>query len=344
MAKTISVSADDITYAGLPGSSGDFNVEGEGLDDTIFGQSFSSSETGLMSWTVSANAYWKGFAGYTATIKKTGTSTVMTGEAMSVVAGQEYQVDAPAKEVFDRATTIVVLDGVTDVTDEVETISYLYGKVTFVGTYSVVGAITIDGAYLPLEAYGKAQEFTLTQAAESVDTTDFDTAQSNGGFRTFNPGLRQVSLDLSGFFATANAFKALLAAREETVIEISPDGAGASMCRGFFKPMTTGQSGDVGGNETETVTFELSVPYVAGSAITPFDWAHTASSGIPDGVKTCLDAWEAETAIYTKYLHDGTNGWKGTTVITDFSLSSGLSAMNEFSFSGQGSGEYTVVP
>lgn len=344
MAKIIAVSSDDITYANLPGSSGDFSIEAEGLDDTIFGMSFSSTETGLQSWTMSTNALWKGIAGYVATIKKTGTSTPMTGEAMALVSGQEYQVVAPAKEVWDRQETFVVYDGVTDVTAEVDSYNYLFGSLTFVGTYSVVGAITVDGAYLPLAAYGKAQEFTLTQSAENVDTTDFDTAQGNNGYRTFIPGLRQVSLDLSGFFATSNGFKTLLAAREETVIEISPDGVGESMCRGFFKPMTTGQSGDVGGNETETVTFALSVPYSATENIVPFDWNHTVASDIPEGVKTCLDAWESESLIYTKYMHDGVNGWSGECVITDFSLSSGLSAMNDFSASFQGSDAYVAVP
>lgn len=343
MAKTVSVSADDITYYILPGSSGDFNLEGEGLTDTIFGQSFNSTETGLLSWTSSANAYWKGFAGYVATIKKSGTSTAMTGEATTLVSGKTYQIDAAAKQVWDRTATFVIYDGVTDVTAQVESINYLYGTVTFLSAYTVLGAITVDGSYLPLAAYGKAQEFSLTQNAESVDTTDFDTAQGNGGFRTFTPGLRQVSLDLSGFYALSNGFKTILSDRDEVVIEISPDGTGNSMCRGFFKPMTTGQSGDVGGNEQETVTFELSVPYVDGVAITPFDWSHTVSSGIPIGVKTCLDAWEAETPVYIKYLSNGVAGDKGQAVITDFSLSSGLSAMAEFSLSAQGTGAITVV-
>jgi hypothetical protein len=343
MAKTISVSADDITYYVLPGSSGDFNVEAEGLEDTTFGQSFSSTETGLLSWTSSANAYWKGFAGYVTTIKKSGTTTAMTGDAMSLVSGKTYSIDAAAKEVWDHTATFVIYDGVTDVTAQVESINYLYGTVTFLSAYTVLGAVTVDGSYLPLAAYGKAQDFSLTQSAESVDTTDFDTAQGNGGYRTFVPGLRQVSLDLSGFYALSNGFKALLAAREECVIEISPDGAGASMCRGFFKPMTTGQSGDVGGNEQETVTFALSVPYVAGVAVTPFDWNHAVGSSIPLGVKTCLDAWEAETLIYVKYLSDGAAGDKGSVVTTDFSLSSGLSAMSEFSLSAQGSGAPTVI-
>ena len=128
------------------------------------------------------------------------------------------------------------------------------------------------------------------------------------------------------------------------IIEIKPDGNAESMCRGFFKPMSTGQSGEVGGTEDETITFELSVPYSSTSTITPFSWSHAVGSGIPDAVKTVLDSWEAESLIYVKYLHDGINGWKGQSVITDFSLSSGISAMNEFSFSAQGSDAYTAVP
>lgn len=344
MAKLIQVSSDDITYENFPGSSGDFNVEAEGITDTIFGQSFNSTQTGILSWSVSANAYWKGFAGYVATIKKSGTATAMTTEATTELTGTTFQVTDTTKRVLDRTSTFTATASVSgDVTGNISNIDYLYGIFTF--DVDLTGeTVTVDGDYLPMAAYGKAMEFTLTQSADSIESTDFDTAQGNGGFRTYVPGLRQVSLDMSGFFATANGFKDLLTSRSEVVIEINPDGNAESMCRGFFKPMSTGQSGEVGGTEDETITFELAVPYSATETITPFSWSHAVGSGIPLAVKTCLTAWQDETLIYVSYKHDGTNGWKGQSVITDFSLSSGLSAMNEFSASFQGSDAYTAVP
>lgn len=341
MAKEIQVSSDDITYYTLPGTSGDFNVEAEGISDTIFGQTFNSTETGLISWTTSANAYWKGFAGYLATIKKSGTSTAMVTEATTELTGTTFQITDTTKRVLDRTVTFTAtasISGALTITN----IDYLYGIFTF--STDVTGeTVTVDGSYLPMAAYGTAREFTLTQSADTIDTTDFDTAQGNGGFRTFNPGLRQVSLDLSGFFDTAADFKTLLQSRAEIVIEIAPKGNTESICRGFFKPMTTGQSGEVGATEDETATFELSVPYSDTQTISPFSWTHSSTT-MPQAVQECISAWENETPIYVKYLHDGTNGWKGQNVITDFSLTSGLSAMVEFSFSGQGTGVYTAVP
>jgi len=340
MAKEISVSADDITYYVMPGTSGDFNVEGEGITDTIFGQTFNSSETGLISWTTSSNAYWKGFAGYNATIKKSGTSTAMLTEPTTEITGTTFQVTDPLKQVLDRTVTFTATGSISGALT-ITSIDYLYGIFTF--STSVTGeTVTVDGSYLPMSAYGVAREFTLTQNADTIDTTDFDTAQANGGFRTFTPGLRQVSLDLSGFYDLVAGFKALLESRAEVIIEIAPKGNTESVCRGFFKPMTTGQSGEVGGTEDETATFELSVPYSDTQTIVPFSWSHTSTT-MPQAVQEGIAAWENENTIYVKYLENGIAGYKGSAVITDFSLTSGLSAMVEFSFSAQGTGIYTAV-
>ena len=346
MAKSISVATtlSSASYETLPGSTGTFTLDGTAINDTIFGQTFQSSETGLLKWSVTANSHYKGYAGYVATIKKSGTSTAMTGEAMTLVSGKTYQISTASKEVWDRTATFTVYDGVTDVTAQVESYDYLFGKVTFLSSYTVVGSITVDGSYLPTTAYGTGQSFTLTQNANAIDTTDYDTAQANGGFMTYTNGLRTVKLDISGFFNTSNGFKTLLAARSEIIIEINPDGAGNSLCRGFFKPMTTGQSGDVGAQENETVSFELSVPYSATSTISPFSWYHSGSTLLPAAIQTAMDAWQNETTIFVKYLHDGTNGWKGESVLTDISMSSGLSAMNTFNLTFEGSGAYTAVP
>lgn len=56
----------------IPGPSGNLSVEGETIDDTILGQSWSSNFVGLIGWNIGTTAYYKGKAGYESIIKKSG--------------------------------------------------------------------------------------------------------------------------------------------------------------------------------------------------------------------------------------------------------------------------------
>lgn len=341
--KTISVSSDDSTYYTLPGSSGDLNYEGSGADDSIFGQPYKSSQSTLVGWTSSSNAFYKGLAGYTANFLKSGTATATTAEAMSLVTGKTYKVTDATKNVLDYNNTITVYDGVTDVTAQVESIDHLYGRITFLGSYTVVGAITIDAYYMPMSSVGTARDFSLTMNAETVDTTDFETAQANGGFMTYTYGLKTVSIDASGFYNSSNAFKTLVTGRSEMIIEINPDSSSLSTARGYFKPISTGQSGDNGGSENETITFELSVPQNT-SVVVPFKWLDESTTTLSTAVQKVITAWQDASTLYAKYLSDGTNGYKGNVIVTDCSLSTAVDGINEFSLSFQGTGAPTAVP
>jgi hypothetical protein len=344
-AKRIRVSDDDgANFYTLPGNTGEYNNEAGQLDDTIFGQDFSSTQPGLNGWTVSANGLYKGFAGYLATIKKSGTPTTTTGEAMTLVSGKTYQVTNSAKRLMDRTVVPIVKDNAVDHTSDVESYDYLNGTVTFKSAFTPTTPITMDYTYLPTAVVGCSNEFTLTQSANANDNTCMDTAQGNDGNRTFEYGLKTVSLQLNGIYKSANGFKDLLINRDELIIEINPDGTGKNVARGYFRAVTTGQSGDVGDLEAETITFNLSVPDDAG-VVYPFHWYIAASSNTLNvGIQKCLAAWEASDLITVQYLADGTNGIQGDAVITDLTLKGGLEAMNEFTVNFQGSGETTDVP
>ncbi len=84
-AKSILLSADDITYYLLPGSSGELAKQAGSLDDTIFGQSFKSAQPGVIGWSITTDAVFKGYPGYVCSIKKPGTAVVMTTEACTLV-------------------------------------------------------------------------------------------------------------------------------------------------------------------------------------------------------------------------------------------------------------------
>lgn len=350
-AKTIQVSDDNgSNWHTLPGSGGGFSVESEQVNDTILGATFESNFPGILQWQIESNAIWKGFAGYLAEIKQIGSSTAMTGEAMSLVSGKTYKTTNTAKNVWNRAGTFVVYDGVTDVTAQVLNIDYLFGRVTFKPSYTVLGSVTVDGAYFPMSQLGKGNSFTLTMSAEAIKTTDFATAQANGGYHTNQSGLRTVSLELGGIFdATVNS-KDDLVGRVELIVEIDPVGDGLSVARGFFRLVNTGQSGDVGALEDETLNLSLSVPVSGNFTIeSVFKWIHASGTTIPTAVQKIIEAWQDETTIDVRYLPTGATGASpldgvaGDAIMTDISLSGALTDMNRFEATFMGTGAYAEV-
>lgn len=332
-AKEVQVSDDSgANWYILPGGSGEFNDNADMLDDTIFGHTFQSNQPGLLGWAANANALYKGFAGYVAKILQPGTAVVADGEAMSLESGKIYKTTAAAHNVWDRTDTVVVYDNAVDETANIEWIDYLFGRVKFLDAYTVNTPVTADVSYLPMSQLGKGRSFTLTQTAAVVDETDFETAQGNDGYRTVIPGLRTVALELGGIYDVASGLRALLRARTELILEVNPDGSSLSIGRGFFKPATEGQSGNVGALEEETSTFVQFVPDEA-LMLTPFNWIHDATTTLSQAIQIILQSWIDQSIIDVQYLYDGTNGQTGTCMVADVSLTGGLEAMNEFAAS-----------
>lgn len=339
-AKQVQISADGVEYFTLPGNTGEFNDEGEQIDDTIFGHTFSSTQPGLISWTCNAQAFYKGFAGYVASVKSSGTPTVATGLATTLVSGKTYKVSDATKNVWDHTAPLVVNDGGTPVTEDNFTVNWLFGQVTFDAAYTVGGAVTVDVTYLPITEVTKANSFTLTQTAATVDHTDYAIAHANDGYRVYQPGLRTVSLELGGFYDSADAVWEILEGRTSAVIEINPDGSGMSLARGIFKLVTRNQSGDVGALETQTRTFNLSVPE---NMDVIFSWFHDPATTLSQAIRVALDSFIDQTLCFVRYMPDGFDeiAFFGEAVLTDVSLSSSLDAMNEFTANFQGSDKPT---
>src|SRR6516225_4492082 len=102
-AKKFQISADGgTTYFTFPGDTAMLETIGTNIKDTVFGQFWESGQTGLEQWTITANGYYKGFAGYVASIKKSGTSTAMTNEATTALAAPKtYQITNAAHQIID---------------------------------------------------------------------------------------------------------------------------------------------------------------------------------------------------------------------------------------------------
>lgn len=345
MAKRIRLSDDSgTTYYTLPGNTGELRNEAGEIVDTIFGQDFQSTQPGLIGWSITSNALYKGFAGYVATIKRQGTTTAFTGESTTQVgATQTYQIDDATRQIWDRSVALSVLDnGGAVAAADIESIDYLFGRVTFDSGYSVTGPVTVTGSFFPTTDLCGANSFTLTQTAAGVDITDMCTAQGNQGHRVWDYGLKNVSMEMSGFYNLSYGYLAQLQSRSEWIIEINPDGGGESVARGFFRTTAQSQSGPVGEPEEESVTFKLSVPD-DDLLETPFKWVQSGSTTLNQAVQIALTAWQDSVAIDAQYLGNGTAGEEGSVIVTEISLSGGLEAMNEFSVTLQGTGQTTTV-
>jgi hypothetical protein len=313
----------------------------QAVNDTIFGQNWQSENPTIGQIQITANGLFKGVAGYEATIKKGGTSTVMTGEAMALVSGKTYQITASSKRLIDFSANVVVLDGVTNVTAEVLSIDYLNGLVTFKSTYTPVGAISLDASYIPLATLAKCRGFSVTQTAAEIDNTTLEVAQANDGWRTFEPGLKTAGLEVQGIFDAASPFLTDLNARALMFIDISPNGSSNTAFRGFFKGTGHQQSGDVGALEEATLSFTLSVP-VSDLLVAPFKW-YFNSSVLSMAMQDAINAWQNGTTIKVQYLADGINGTEVDAIVTEASLSDNFDGQNEFSFTFRASGAPTEV-
>jgi hypothetical protein len=102
-------------------------------------------------------------------VKVSGTSTVMTGEATSLVSGNTYRITNAAKRVIDPAVAVVVKDGGTPVTPT--SIDYLFGAVTLPAPPG--GAVTVDAAYLPIATLGDAKSIEVQLQSDLLDKSAF---------------------------------------------------------------------------------------------------------------------------------------------------------------------------
>lgn len=330
------------SFALIPGNTADFSVELGSADDTIFGASYTSTQTTLGSWEISSNALYRGFAGYNSVIKKTASPTPISNKPMSVEDGNTYIINDISLTPWDWNEDIIVSDDEGPISsDEIKAIDPLFGRVTFVDGFTPDGNVTVDAVVLGLVPFGKAMSFDLSQTCDTTETTSFEVAQANGGYSTHRPTLREVSLSLSAFYRSDAEFLALLDSREKFVVEINPDGEGKSIARGVFRIQNESNSGDVGGDEETSVEFVLAVP----EGFVPFSWYHDSTTTMPVGLRRILDAYVNQDNLDVEYLPEGVGnlGKGGEVVLTDASISSSVDGIVEASFSAMGTGVFTVL-
>lgn len=349
--KKFNISDDNgVTWFTFPGDTAELQNNSTAINDTVFGANYMSNQPGMINWNMTANGFYKGFAGYVAKLNQGGTPTVITAEACTLVSGKTYKVTNAAHSWLDYATPgVTVKDNGINHNADVLSIDYVNGLVTFKTAYTVLGPVTIDGKYIPMSPILKGQSFTLTQTSNTIDLSSFDTAQANNGLKVFDYGLKTVSVDIAGIYAIANGWYTALTGRNNVYIEINPDGQGfgvnGSCARGIFKCVTEQQAGKVAELEVETLKFNLFVPdpSLVPLMLAPFGWTHGASSTLSVSLQKALNAYLLNTLPKFQYLYDGTNGRSGAGVVTDMTLTGGLEVMNTFAIKVQGSDALSVV-
>jgi hypothetical protein len=341
-AKLVQVSRDGIDYVTLPGSTAEISQEGAELENTIFGQKFGSTFTGIIDWSFSGNAWLRQQAGYEVSLKRTGDAVAFTDEPLAVEDGLIYRIVDEDKSFWDYTATVTVEDnGIAVDAEDIKVIDYIMGRVTFVDGYSAAGPITASGDYLPVSEFANANSMTLTQSADTIETGSFETVKANGGFQNYAATLLTASMDLEGFYREDNDFYSILSGRADILVEVDFAGDGQTLARGVFKVSSDSQSGDVGGDEVESISLSLSVP----DDVTPFSWYFGPLTTAPEGAQIILESWLNREDVYVRYLPKGADlrGFEGQVVVTDASITAAVDSMVEISFEGQGNGVLTAI-
>ena len=195
-----------------------------------------------------------GQAAYNTTIKVSGTPVAFLDEPTTLVAGTAYQIDDPIKRVWDRKGVTIVEDSGTLLDSSEYTINYLIGVVVLENAPS--GPVTVTGMYVPVMSVAGANQYSLDVTGDILDASNFSDAQGNGGFRSKEYGLTDVSVTISRFDNFNNRFKTALENRENMLIEVKP-GNSTEFAKGWFILETAGSQGEFNALEMESLTFQL---------------------------------------------------------------------------------------
>lgn len=118
-------------------------------------------------------------AAFSTTLKVSGAAVPVAAEACTSISGANpnklYQVTSAARRIWDPSAAIVVKDGGVAVSALLYSFDYLFGFIQFNG-YVQVGAITVDGSYLPVASIAEVTDFSFSAKADMLDRTSYDSA------------------------------------------------------------------------------------------------------------------------------------------------------------------------
>jgi hypothetical protein len=169
-------------------------------------------------------------AAYNTTLKVGDTPTTLANAACTrITANTVYRITDATKRVLDPATAVVVeSDPLANGTwgAIAATVDYFTGTVT-VADQGGTALVRVSGKYIPLANVLYAKAASFTQAADSLDITDFESA----GWREFLVGLQRGDLSFEVVAAAAEnlgpgTLRDALGGRGEVFVEYQPGGQG----------------------------------------------------------------------------------------------------------------------
>ena len=193
-------------------------------------------------------------AAYATIIYSVGAPVVAVDEPTTELSGLVFQITDAARRLLHPGTEVSAFLAIAGTEVPIASIDYFNGIVTLES--NPPEAITLDFAYVTKAAIGGSREYNYELGGDVLDTTSFENAQANGGFRTRGYGLHDVSISISRHDDLSSKFVAHKMAREIVYIEVLP-GGGPSALKGWFILETDGHSGDLGALESEDLTFNL---------------------------------------------------------------------------------------
>jgi len=219
-----------------------------------------------------------GLAGYLATVKRSGTPTLFSSEAMNTdgsTVANRFQIADGVKEIWDRTVVPTlrqagssVSGGTTISSTNIIKIDYLFGRVTF-GT-TLAPDVRVAGTFMPVAKIIGAKEYTMAQVGDGLDNTEFDSTSL--GIRTRQVGLLDVNITIAKWEPVSIVLDSFndLNAQRSVVIEIQPGGVSSSgpIARGWFIPENASRSGDMASLEQGDLSFQLD-----GDARAAFSWS-----------------------------------------------------------------------
>jgi len=203
---------------------------------------------------------------YLVTIKKSGTPTAMSDEALGAVAESTtvFQITDATKRVVDTGTSISFkANNVAVNASKVGSFDYLTGKVTF--TEAQTAPITMSGKYMPMSAIANAKSYSLTLSAKVNESTSLDDTNTDPA-KTYLPGPKNVALEVGRFDDLSGDLADVLDAATPIVVEIR-QGGGTIIRRGWFVAVKDDESGGVQDLESESISFALSGNALAGFSL-----------------------------------------------------------------------------
>jgi hypothetical protein len=197
-----------------------------------------------------------GQAAYKTKIKIGGTAVPTTDEAFTMLSPNNYSVTDITRQVIDRFTAVVVSIDATPIDDSLYSVNYLFGKVT---TQVAVpdGVMTVTYSYIPTADVACSTAYTLDDASDILDQTCMQSAQANGGLKVKLPGLREITASLESIAVSDHTLRDIYIGRTAVLLEFDFGGLGTDMARGWFFIENDNYSGDVGGLENESLSFQL---------------------------------------------------------------------------------------